>query len=137
MQIVLPVKLGHILHVPFLRIHHHYVTYCWPYVVNVVLLTGQESNTMVFVTLKKRKKEGIIPFPGPGSCAMAWVTLHNIYKACILKSCSLLTFFSLHLQDLWRVPVLCVCLQVTQALCCQHGCAHCLGDNHLLCLLCE
>ena len=29
---------------------------------------------------------------------MAWVTLHNIYKACILKSCSLLTFFSLYLQ---------------------------------------
>ena len=57
MQIVLPVKLGHILHVPFLRIHHHYITYCWPYVVNVVLLTGQESNTMVFVTLKERKKK--------------------------------------------------------------------------------
>ena len=54
------------LHVPSLRIHHHYVTYCWPYVMNVILLTCQESNTKVFVTLTQREKKAeIIPFPGP------------------------------------------------------------------------
>ena len=46
-----------ILHVLFLRIHHHYVTYCCPYVMNVVLLTCQESNTKVFVTLTQKKKK--------------------------------------------------------------------------------
>ena len=39
-----------ILHVPFLTIHHHYVMYCCPYVVNVPLITCQESKTKVFVT---------------------------------------------------------------------------------------
>ena len=54
-----------ILHVLFLRIHHHYVTYCCPYIVNVVLLMCYESSTNVFVTLNREKKEEIIPFPGP------------------------------------------------------------------------
>ena len=38
---------------PVLRIHHHYIMYCCPHVVNVVLLTCQESNTKVFVTLNE------------------------------------------------------------------------------------
>ena len=46
-----------ILHVLFLRIHHHYVMYCCPYIVNVVLLTCWESSTNVFVTLHREKGE--------------------------------------------------------------------------------
>ena len=49
-------RIRQILHVPVLRIHHHYVTYCCPYVVNVILLTCQESNTKVFVILTQKKK---------------------------------------------------------------------------------
>ena len=37
-------KQRQILHVPFLRIiHHHYVTYCWPYVVNVILQRARRA----------------------------------------------------------------------------------------------
>ena len=56
---------GQILHVPFLKIHHHYITYCCcPYIVNTVLLTCQESKTKVFVTFSHRQEKGRIPFPG-------------------------------------------------------------------------
>ena len=52
-------------HVPFLRIHHHYVTYCWPYVCRErCTVTCQESNMKVFVTLIQREnKAEIISFP--------------------------------------------------------------------------
>ena len=59
---------GQILHVLFLRIHHHYVTYCWPYSLLRArrTVTCQESNTKVFVTLTQREKKAeIIPSPGP------------------------------------------------------------------------
>ena len=52
----MPQQLGKVKlrHVPFLTIHHHYVTCCCcPYIVNVVLLTCQESNTKVYVNKKK------------------------------------------------------------------------------------
>ena len=51
----MPQELGKVKlrHVPFLTIHHHYVTCCCcPYIVNVVLLTSQESNTKVYVDKK-------------------------------------------------------------------------------------
>ena len=44
-------RAGQILYVPFLTIHHHYIMYrCCPYILNVILLTCQESKTKVFVT---------------------------------------------------------------------------------------
>ena len=59
--------VGQILHVPFLRIHHHYVTYCCPCVrCERRTVTCQESNTKSLCHFNtEEKKAEIIPFPGP------------------------------------------------------------------------
>ena len=46
-----------ILDVLFLRIHHHYVTYCCPYIMNVVLnVLGEQHKCLYHFTQRKRKK---------------------------------------------------------------------------------
>ena len=46
-----------ILHVLFLRIHHHYITYCCPYIVNVVLnVLGEQHKCLLSLYTEKREK---------------------------------------------------------------------------------
>ena len=59
MIILLDAFVGHILHVPFLRIHHHYITYCC--CSSQLPLMHMKK---VFVTFS-REKQGTNTFPGP------------------------------------------------------------------------
>ena len=57
---------GHILHVPFLRIHHLYVTYCCCSYATNVAVTANAQDFKILVTFnREKKKEGkkYIPWP--------------------------------------------------------------------------